>query len=103
MFCTSSPALDYIDPLTAGAVRANGAGAWWGWPSDAPQEDFYNRWLFSTSPAEGDAIEAQMQQRALDNAWVVPLGQYFQSSAWRATLTGFQKGPAPVFWNLQKS
>ena len=103
LFCTSSPALDYIDPLTAGAVRANGPGAWWGWPSDATQESLYNTWLYSESATEGAALEAQMQQRALDNAWVIPLGQYFQSSAWRANVTGFQKGPAPVFWNLQKS
>lgn len=101
LFCTSSPALDYIDPLTAGAVRANGDKAWWGWPTDAAQEADYHDWLFGNGDEK--ALQAKMQQRALDEAWVIPLGQYFQSAAWRNTLTGFQKGPAPTFWNIQKS
>ncbi len=102
-FCTSSPALDYVDPLTAGAVRANGAGAWWGWPSDAEQERLYQAWLYSGAADEQVALQAQMQERALEEAWVIPLGQYFQSSAWRRNVTGFQKGPAPVFWGVEKS
>ncbi len=103
LFCTSSPALDYIDPLTAGAIRANGSGAWWGWPSDDTQETLYNSWLFASGKEEEQRLAAQLQQRALEQAWVVPLGQYFQSSAWRHNVSGFQKGPAPVFWNVSKS
>lgn len=102
LFCTSSPALDYLNPLTAGAVRANGDKAWWGWPSDAKQEQLYETWLYGADGPDANAIEAEMQVRALENAWVVPLGQYFQSAAWRKNLTGFQKGPAPVFWNVRK-
>ncbi len=102
LFCTSSPALDYLDPLTAGAVRANGAKAWWGWPEDDKQESLYEQWLYEVDATKAAAIEAQMQQRALEQAWVVPLGQYFQSAAWRRNVTGFQKGPAPVFWNVAK-
>ena len=71
-------------------------------PRDAQQEQLYHDWLFSSASTDEQAVETQMQQRALDQAWVVPLGQYFQSAAWRRTLTGFQKGPAPVFWNVQK-
>lgn len=103
LFCTSSPALDYLDPLTAGAVRANGAKAWWGWPSDDAQEATYEKWLYGAPGPNTDALQAEMQQRALDNAWVVPLGQYFQSAAWRKNVSGFQKGPAPVFWNVEKA
>ena len=102
LFCTSSPALDYLDPLTAGAIRANGAGAWWGWPSDPAQEALYKSWLFADTPDAEHALAAQMQARALEQAWVIPLGQYFQSSAWRRNVSGFEKGPAPVFWNVSK-
>ncbi len=103
LFCTSSPALDYLDPLTAGAIRANGAGAWWGWPSDDTQEALYKSWLYADNPAQEQSLAAQLQARALDQAWVIPLGQYFQSAAWRRSVTGFQKGPAPTFWNVAKA
>ena len=102
LFCTSFPAADYLDPLSAPALRGNGGSAWNGWPTDDKLEQLRDRWLDAADPAERRRLAAAMQVEALDNAQLIPLGQYFQSAAWRRELSGFLKGPAPVFWNVRK-
>ncbi len=102
MFCTSFPAADFLDPLSAPALRGTGGDAWIGWPTDAKLEALRNSWLDATDAAERRQLTAAMQTEALDNAQLIPLGQYFPSAAWRSDLSGFLKGPAPVFWNVRK-
>ena len=103
LFCTSFPAVDYLDPLSAPALRGNGGAAWNGWP-DVPQiEALRETWLDSTDPAQQKKLAAQIQEVAFTEAMYVPLGQYFQSAAWRTNITGHLKGPVPLFWNVSKS
>jgi peptide/nickel transport system substrate-binding protein len=103
LFCTSFPAADYIDPLSAPALRGNGGAAWYGWPADEKLEQLRESWMDSPDEGERKRLAAAMQTEALSNAQLIPLGQYFQSAAWRTSLSGFLKGPAPVFWNVQKT
>ena len=67
--------------------------AWNGWPTDGRIEDLRNQWLDATDATERKRLTAAIQVEALDNAQLIPLGQYFQSAAWRRGLTGFLKGP----------
>jgi peptide/nickel transport system substrate-binding protein len=103
LFCTSFPAADYIDPLSAPALRGNGGAAWYGWPTDEKLEQLRDAWLDSPDAADRKRLAAAIQLEALANAQLFPLGQYFQSAAWRTSLSGFLKGPAPVFWNVAKA
>jgi peptide/nickel transport system substrate-binding protein len=48
-------------------------------------------------------VATAIQDEAFTEALYVPLGQYFQSAAWRSNISGFLKGPVPVFWNVTKS
>ncbi len=32
----------------------------------------------------------------------MPLGQYFQSAAWRSNITGHLKAQPPLFWNVRR-
>lgn len=102
LFCTSFPAVDYLDPLSAPALRGNGGAAWFGWPNDPKIEDLHNAWLDAIDPAEQKKLATAIQDEAFAEALYVPLGQYFQSAAWRRNVTGQLKGPVPVFWNIQK-
>jgi peptide/nickel transport system substrate-binding protein len=102
LFCTSFPAVDYLDPLSAPALRGNGGAAWFGWPDDPKIEELHNQWLDATDPAEQKKLAAAIQDEAFAQALYIPLGQYFQSAAWRKNITGQLKGPVPVFWNIQK-
>jgi len=103
MFCASFPAMDYVDPLVVPAVRANGSSAWFGWPSDTKVEELREHWIDTEDQAARRRISDELQSRVLDDAIYAPLGQYFQKTAWRATLTDLLKAPAPLFWNVTKT
>ena len=103
MFCTSFPGLDYVDPLSAPALRGNGAKAWIGWPTDAKVETLRDQWVDSTDPAQRKTLCAEIQAEVFDNASFVPLGNYRQSTAWSKNLGGMLQAPLPVFWNVTKS
>jgi len=47
-------------------------------------------------------IAADIQLEAAHLVPVVPLGQFFQPSAYRTSLTGFLEVPIPVMWNVEK-
>ncbi len=103
LFSTSFSALDYADPLTAPAMRGNGAAAWYGWPTNAELERLRDAWIDSSDPAEQKQLARQMQQITLAEALYVPLGRYFQSAAFGRGVTGQLKGPLPLFWNVTKT
>ncbi len=103
MFSSSFPALDYVDPLGAPALRGNGANAWYGWPEIPQAEAARDTWLDSTDPAARKQAASAMQAAVFEAASFVPLGQYFQSTAWNRRVTGQLRAPVPVFWNLQKA
>lgn len=102
LFCTSFPALDYVDPIAAPALRGTGAKAWYGWPTDPTIEALRQDWIDATDDARRHALAEQIQARAFTEALYVPLGQYFQSAAWRSNITGHLKGQPPIFWNIRK-
>ncbi|MBS7812649.1 ABC transporter substrate-binding protein [Roseococcus pinisoli] len=84
-------------------LRANGANAWFGWPDDAEIERLRTAWVNSDSPEEGRTIAEQLNRRAMEVMAYIPLGYYWQPSAWRRNLTGVFRTPATVFWNIGKS
>ena len=102
LFCTSFPALDYTDPLAAPALRGTGGAAWYGWPTDPAIETLRTDWIGATEEGEKKRLAAAIQQQAFTEALFVPLGQYFQSGAWRSNITGHLKGQPPLFWNVRK-
>jgi peptide/nickel transport system substrate-binding protein len=102
LFCTSFPALDYISPLSAPGLRGNGAGAWYGWPTDPKIEELRQKFIDATDEAGRKQAAAELQTEAFTEAMFVPLGQYFQSAAWRSNITGQLKGQPPIFWNVRK-
>ena len=103
IFCASFPAVDYVDPLAAPAARGNGAKAWFGWPDDPKLEQLHDTWMDSPDPAERKKLAAALQDEVFTEVPYVPLGQYFQSAAWRKTVSCHLKGPVPLFWNVTKS
>ena len=102
MFCTSFPGLDYVDPLSAPALRGNGPKAWIGWPDDPDVETLRDQWVDSTDDAARARLCRQIQAAVFDYASFAPLGNYRQSTAWRSRLGGMIEAPLPVFWNVTK-
>ena len=46
-------------------------------------------------------LAGQMQAAAFDELPYIPLGQFFQQTAYRRELTGMLKGPI-MFWDIQR-
>ena len=102
LFCTSFPALDYVDPLTAPGLRGIGGKGWYGWPENARIEALRDDFIATTDEARRRALCEDIQREAFTQALYVPLGQYFQKAAWRSNVTGHLKAQPPLFWNVQK-
>lgn len=84
-------------------LRANGPSAWFGWPEDAEIERLRAAWVETGDPAESRRIAEALNRRAMEVMAYIPLGFYWQPSAWRRNLTGVFRAPATVFWNIGKS
>ena len=102
LFCTSFPALDYTNPLSAPGLRGNGQKAWYGWPDDPKIEALRQQFIDTNDEAARKTICEAIQVEALTEGMYVPLGLYFQSAAWRTNVTGHLKGQPPIFWNVKK-
>ena len=102
VFPSGFPAVDFGNPVLATGLRTNGKDAWIGWPENAKREGLRDQWIDSTDAAEQRRISAAIQTECFDFVPYIPLGQYIQATAWRSTVTGLLRGPAPVFWNAEK-
>ena len=103
LFVTSFPALDFVDPLSAPALRGNGEKAWYGWPDDPKAETLRNMFIEAGDEATRKHSCEEIQKEAFTEGMYLPLGQYFQSAAWRTNLTGHLKAQPPLFWNVKKA
>jgi len=84
-------------------LRANGANAWFGWPDDPEIERLRGAWVETGDPAESRRIAEALNRRAMEFMHYLPLGYYWQPSAWRRNVTGVFRAPATVFWNIGKA
>jgi peptide/nickel transport system substrate-binding protein len=91
-----------LDPANHQFIRANGRGAWFGWPEDAEIERIRDQWFDVSDPAEHRRLAQRIQARAFEVLPYVPLGFYWQPSAWRRNVTGAFRAPVTVFWNIAK-
>ena len=102
VFPSGFPPVDYANPVLAGGLRTNGKDAWVGWPENAKIEALREAWINSGDPAEQKRLSEQIQLECFDFVPYIPLGQYLPAGAWRSNITGHLRGPAPVFWNVEK-
>jgi peptide/nickel transport system substrate-binding protein len=84
-------------------LRTNGSNAWFGWPQDAEIERLRAAWLDAADAAEAKRIGEALNRRAMEVLPYIPLGFYWQPSAWRRNVTGAFRAPATVFWNMGKA
>ena len=92
---------DHLDPLVALGIRTGNA-AWIGWPKNDRIEALRSAWIDSTTAIDHQTLARDLQAEALQEVVYVPLGRYFQQSAWRRNVSGILRAPLPLFWNVQK-
>ncbi len=102
IFHTSWVGLDVAGPALHLPLRAHGAPAWAGWPTDPEIEALRTRFIAASDPAEGARIAAALQARAFESVPFVPLGQMIQPTAFRRNVQGIVNAPVPFFWGVSK-
>ncbi|MBS0559675.1 MAG: ABC transporter substrate-binding protein [Proteobacteria bacterium] len=92
MFTAYTGGYDCSNPGTHQLLRGNGNGAYNGWPDLPKIEALRNEWLAATDLTAQKQIAAKMQVQAFEDVPYLPVGAYFQPTAYKADLTGMLKG-----------
>ena len=75
-------------------LRANGDGAWFGWPSAPEIETLRDEWFDAPDLDAQKRIGRRIQERFFAEVPYWPVGQYFVDSAYRRGLTDIRRGMA---------
>ena len=91
-----------VSPAPNIAIRGNGTGAWFGWPTDAKLEELYAAWFEAPDVAAQKKICEEMQVQFWQNPSYVPLGMYDMPTAFHNYLTDVRDG-WPQFYGVKKN
>jgi peptide/nickel transport system substrate-binding protein len=104
VFETGWVGADTLDPSDNVMLRANGEGAWFGWPKDDQLEALRTQWLKADDFEERQEIAAKIQERAFEIVPYVPTGQFVNKTAYRKNIKGIVQSPALfLMWNVEKT
>ncbi|MBW8268799.1 ABC transporter substrate-binding protein [Caldovatus aquaticus] len=102
VFFTFWAGVDMFNPGVHQSLRGHGQQAWFGWPTIPRIEELRAQWFEAPDLEAQKRIAREIQKVAFEEVPYLPLGQYFQATAYRRGLTGVLKG-LPLFWNVQRS
>ena len=102
-FVTNISGADGLMPATHTLLRANGTGAWFGWPESSAIEEGITAWFDAPNMAARTALGRQIQAAALQDLPYYPLGGFRQPYAFRRDITGLVRSGVPVLWNARRS
>ena len=99
LFCTYSAGVTQLNPSAHNFLRGSGDKATFGWSRSPKLEELRDRWFSAPDTAAQAALGVEMQRQAFIDVPYVPLGAFFQPTAYKSELTGMLKG-LPLFWNV---
>lgn len=102
VFFTSFGGIDQYTPAGHLGLRGNGDNAWFGWPTEPKLEELRNAWFAAPDLTAQKKIGEEIQAEAFENPPYLPVGEYFQPTAYSKAITGVLKG-MPLFWNVTKA
>jgi peptide/nickel transport system substrate-binding protein len=101
-FLHTDRSIPNIHPFGNPNLRADGKAAYDGWP-DSPQiEELRRAWLDAGDLAEQQRIAAELQMQVWQDVPFIPMGEYWQTTAYRKGLTGIIPGCFTVFYNVAR-
>lgn len=95
------PGLSQFNPVDNTLLRT-GPQAYFGWPQSNRLEELRNAWLAAPDQAGEQKVAREIQRQAFIDLPMIPLGMYYQPTAYRTNVTGILPGFA-TFWNVRKS
>ena len=101
IFYTYLGGMGNISPGPDIAIRASGADAWFGWPTDPKMEALRTAWFDAPDLEVQQKICRDMQEEFWQNPLYVPLGMYDQPTAFRSSLQDVRDG-WPQFYGVRR-
>jgi peptide/nickel transport system substrate-binding protein len=101
VFMTALSGIDMINPAVQAQLRGNGADSWIGWPNSPGLETLRSEWFHAKDPEAEKSIARRIQLQAFTDVPYLPMGEFYQATAYSRKLSGVLKGYA-LFWNLRK-
>ena len=101
IFYTYLGGMGNISPGPDIAIRASGADAWFGWPTDPNMESLREAWFDAPDPEAQQKICRDMQEHFWQNPSYVPLGMYDQPTGFRSYLQDVRDG-WPQFYGVRR-
>jgi peptide/nickel transport system substrate-binding protein len=102
-FNPAAAGLELFDPTTHNQMRGNGKDAWFGWPTSARLEALRDAWFDAPDLAGQQALCRELQLQNWVDVPFIPLGQFFQPTAYRGSVTGVLKGGFALFYNVRRA
>ncbi|MFC3125459.1 ABC transporter substrate-binding protein [Pseudoroseomonas globiformis] len=101
-FCTYSAGVTQLNPSAHNFLRGSGDKATFGWARSEELEALRGAWFAAPDVETQREIGVKAQRQAFIDAPYVPLGLFYQPTAYRKSLQGMLKG-LPLFWNLHRA
>ena len=93
IFCTFWAGLDQANPAVSAFLRGTGASAPVGWPTSEKLETLRQEWLDAPDTAARKTLADALQKQAFADVPYLPLGQYFNQTSYKPSVTGVLDGP----------
>jgi len=101
VFCTYSAGVTQLNPSAHNFLRGSGEKATFGWSTSPELERMRDAWFDAPDEAAQKQLGIAMQKQAFIDVPYVPLGLFYQPTAYRKSITGVLKG-LPLFWNVRR-
>lgn len=101
VYHTNWPSVSIANPATNPNIRGDGIYA--GWFVDAETERLTADWLAEVDPSKQQGTFEAVQRRAVEEAPMLPLGQFFVQTAFREGVQGVRQGSVCYFWDVKKT
>jgi len=95
--------LPNINPYGNRLIRADGLAAYEGWPTSPRIEALRAAWLDAGDLDEQRRICTELQLQLWQDVPYIPMGEYWQSTAYRKDLLDVLPGCFPVFWGIRRA
>lgn len=95
--------IDLVSPLGNMNFDARGNEGYTGFVDDPETEELKTQYQREPDPEKQKAIAEEMQKRAYDQVFYIPLGTYHQYTALRPEVTDFVNAPVTVVYSLDKA
>jgi peptide/nickel transport system substrate-binding protein len=89
-------------PFGNPALRADGKAAYDGWPTSARIEELRAAWLAAADLEQQRRICRDLQMQVWQDVPFIPMGEYWQTTAYRKNLRGIIPGCFNVFYGVER-